>query len=209
MTKQQRADIVLFELKKLYPNPRPSLNYSNHWELVIAVLMSAQTTDKQVNVLTKSLFQKYQTLDDYLQANIKQFTEDIKTIGLYKTKAKNILAAAKIYDQEFDRILPKTISELIQLPGVGRKTANVVLGAAYTIAEGVAVDTHVTRLAKKFGLTKNTDPKKIEQDLMKILPKEEWALFTNRMVHYGRDYSPARKVLDETDPISLALKKNN
>ena len=208
MTKQQRADIVVSTLKQLYPNPKPSLDYSNHWELVIAVLMSAQTTDKQVNVLTSTLFKTYSTLDDYLAADLEEFTQDLNSIGLYKTKAKNILSAAKIWDQKFNRTLPKTIAEVIQLPGVGRKTANVVLAAAYGITEGIAVDTHVTRLANKFKLTKHTDPKKIEQDLMKILPKKEWAMFTNRMVHYGRDYSPARKVQSTEDPISQALLNN-
>ncbi len=206
MTTQQRATIVLDTLKKLFPAPTPSLNFSNDWELVVAVVLSAQTTDKQVNVVTKTLFQTYKTLDDYLTAELDVFAEDMHSVSFYKTKAKHILAAAKIFDEQFNRVLPKTITELRLLPGVGRKTANVVLGQAYGIAEGIAVDTHVTRLAQKFGLTTHSDPKKIEQELMQLLPKEEWFLFTVRMIEYGRQYSPARKVLDESDPISLLLK---
>lgn len=205
MTPQTRATIVLHELKKLFPNPTPSLNFSNHWELVVAVALSAQTTDKQVNVVTKHLFKKYKTLNEYLMASLDEFTKDINGIGLYKTKAKNILQAAKILAEQFDGVLPKTIAELTLLPGVGRKTANVVLGNAYGIAEGIAVDTHVTRLAQKFGLTKHSDPQKIEYDLMHLFPQEEWFLLTMRFIEYGREYSPARKKNDTTDPISIAL----
>ncbi len=205
MTPQERANTVLSQLKKLFPNPQPSLTFSNDWELVVAVALSAQTTDKQVNVVTEKLFQKYTTLDDYLDASLEEFTKDISAVGLYKTKAKNMLAAAKLLDEKFHRVLPKTIKELTELPGVGRKTANVVLGNAYGIAEGIAVDTHVTRLAQKFGLTTHTDPKKIEQDLVALFPKEEWFLLTMRFIEYGREYSPARKKDDDTDPISVAL----
>jgi endonuclease III len=201
--KQSAATIVLTELKRLFPNPKPSLDFSNHWELVVAVVLSAQTTDKQVNVVTKKLFCKYNTLEKYLKADPEIFTQDLKHVGLYKTKAKNILAAAKLLKTTFKGILPKTIKELMLLPGVGRKTANVVLGNAYGIVEGIAVDTHVTRLAQKFGLTKQTDPKKIEQELMTLFPQEEWFLLTMRLIEYGREYSPARKKEDNTDPISL------
>ena len=207
LTPQQRATIVLTELKRLFPTPKPSLHFSNNWELVVAVVLSAQTTDKQVNVVTKTLFEKYKTVDDYLSAQLDVFAEDMHSVSFYKTKAKHILAAAKIFDAEFKRVLPKTIADMMRLPGVGRKTANVVLGQAYGIAEGIAVDTHVTRLAQKFGLTNQSDPKKIEQDLMVLFPKEEWFLFTVRMIEYGREYSTARKVADEMDPISILLKK--
>lgn len=184
-----------------------ALNYSSHHELLFAVLMSAQTTDAQVNKVTEKLFKKYKTLDDYINADPKQFETDISSIGLYKSKAKNILKTAKILQEKYNGVLPKTIEEIIQFPGCGRKTANVVLGAAYHIAHGIAVDTHVMRLAKKFGLTRSNDAKKIEKELMELLPKKEWVHFTIRMIQYGRDHSPARhKTLD--DPISIALKKS-
>lgn len=205
MNTQERADIVLTILKKLYPEPKPSLDFSNDWELIVAVALSAQTTDKQVNKVTKELFKKYKTLDDYLAADPAAFTQDISSIGLYKSKAKNMLAAAKLYDELFGRQTPKTINELTQLPGVGRKTANVVLGNAHGIAEGIAVDTHVKRLANKFGLTTHSDVKKIEQDLMELIPQDDWFLFTVRMIEYGREHSPARKVHDNSDPISQAF----
>lgn len=208
MTKQERAHIVITELTRLYPHPAPSLQFSNDWELVVAVALSAQTTDKQVNKVTTELFKKYPTLDHYLHADLETFRKDISSIGLYKSKAKNMLAAAKIYDSVFHRKTPKTIKELMMLPGVGRKTANVVLGNAHGIAEGIAVDTHVTRLSQKFQLTKNSDPKKIEQDLITIIPQKEWFLFTVRMIEYGREHSPARKVADNSDPISKILVSN-
>lgn len=207
-TQKQRAKIVLRELKKLYPKPLMALHYSTHWELLFAVMMSAQTTDAQVNKVTEVLFTKYPTLSSYLHADPTTFEQDISSIGLYKSKAKNILQTARMLEEQYGGILPKTLEEITQFPGCGRKTANVVLGAAYNIAYGIAVDTHVTRLAQKFGLTKHKDPKKIEKDLMEIIPKKEWAQFTIRMIQYGRDHSPARrKTLD--DPISLALKREN
>lgn len=206
MSKKQKANIIIKELKRLYPTPKMALNYSHHHELLFAVLMSAQTTDAQVNKVTEKLFKKYPTLQSYIDADKKEFEKDISSIGLYKNKAKNILKTANILQEKYNGVLPKTIEEITQFPGCGRKTANVVLGVAYNIAYGIAVDTHVTRLAKKFGLTKHSDPKKIEQELMTLLPKKEWAHITIRMIQYGRDHSPA-KHKTYTDPISLALKK--
>ncbi len=207
MTKKDRATIVLRTLKTLYPNIHTHLHFSNPWELVVAVSLSARTTDAQVNKVTQKLFTKYQTLADYAQATAEDFAQDINTIGLYKSKAERVVAAAKRVQDVFGGIIPKTIAELITLPGVGRKTANVVLYHAFGIAEGIAVDTHVTRLSKKFGLTTHTDPIKIEQDLLPLFPKKDWGYITNAMISYGREHSPARKVADNTDPISLALKK--
>ena len=208
-TQTQRAKIVLRELKKLYPNPTMALTYTHPWELLFAVIMSAQTTDLQVNKVTQKLFKKYPTLASYLHADPKQFEQDIAQIGLFRSKAKNILQTARILHETYKGKLPKTIVELMMLPGAGRKTANVVLGAAYGLAEGIAVDTHVTRLAQKFGLTKHKDPKKIEENLMKIIPKKEWPLFTLRMIQYGRDHSPARyKKNDDIISIALKIKKS-
>lgn len=205
--KEKRAQLTLTILKKLYPAPKMALIYHTPYELLFAVMLSAQTTDAQVNKVTATLFKKYRTLQEYACVNLDEFENDISNIGLYKSKAKNILATAKILQKEFDGTLPKTMEEMITLPGVGRKTANVVLGAHYGIAYGIAVDTHVTRLAKKFGLTTSKDPKRIERDLMEILPKKEWFYFTVRMIDYGRDFSPARAVNNTDDPISLALAK--
>lgn len=205
MTKQQRADIVLQELIRLYPISTPSLTYTNNWELLVAVMLSAQTSDKQVNVVTRALFAKYTTLSAYVTASPETFTHDIRQIGLYKTKAKHILATANIIYTTYNGEIPNTMQELLALPGVGKKTANVVLGHAYGIAEGIAVDTHVARLTKKFQLTNSENPTYIEKELMNLIPQSEWILFTNRMISYGRDYSPAHKVNDITDPISQAL----
>lgn len=205
--RQARADIVLKCLIELYPNPGTILQFSNNWELVVAVAMSAQTTDKQVNVVTTDLFTIYKTLDDYRLADPDVFAQHINRIGLYKTKAKHIIAAANVLHDQFNGVLPRTVKELQTLPGVGRKTANVVLGYAYGLSEGIAVDTHVTRLVQKYKLTTYQDPKRIEQALMVLLPKTEWFHFTNRMVTYGREYSPAHKKHLTDDPISVALAK--
>jgi len=200
----QRAKIVLRELKKMFPEARTVLNFSNDWELIVAVALSAQTTDKQVNVVTSTLFKKYPKLIDYVNANHEEFTQDVSSVNYYKNKAKYILAAAQMLHNDFNGAVPKTVKELMKLPGVGRKTANVVLGNAHGLVEGIAVDTHVQRLAQKFGLTENATPEKIEKDLMEILPRDEWFDFTNRIIDYGRSYSPAHKK-DRTDPICVLL----
>jgi endonuclease-3 len=201
----QHAYIVCIELARLYPNPRTALHYHTPWQLIVVVSLSAQTTDKKVNEATPGLFAVYPDAESLATAKLRDVEERIKTIGLYKGKAKRAIAAAQMLIDEFNGEIPKTIAELSRLPGVGRKTANVVLTEAYGITEGIAVDTHVTRLARKFGLTKQTDPKKIEKDLMDVLPKEEWRWFTLRMIEYGREYSPAHKVGDNSDPISQVL----
>lgn len=203
--RKKRGEIIVMELKKLLPHSKIVLNYSNNWELLVAVILSAQCTDKMVNKVTEQLFQKYRTLDDYVYADKEDFEQDIHSTGFYKNKAKNILAAAKMIKEKYNGKIPKTMDELLATPGVARKTANVVLGNAYGIVEGIAVDTHVRRLAQKFGLTDENDPVKIEKDLMAILPKEEWFSFTYRMIDYGRSFSPAYKVKDSTDPISVKL----
>lgn len=169
-----------------------ALRYSNNWELLVAVQLSAQCTDKKVNEVTAKLFKKYRILEDYIQADPKRFEKDIRSCGFFRNKTKNILAAVKIIKEKFGGKIPRTMEEMLTLPGVARKTANVVLGNAYGIVEGIAVDTHVVRLSQKLGLTSHKDPVKIEQDLMKLLPKKEWFDFTYRLIEYGRTYCSAR-----------------
>ncbi len=182
---------IVRELKKLFPKAKMTLTYSNNWELWVAVILSAKCNDKKVNEVTKKLFKKYRKLDDYVQAKQHEFEVDIHSTGFYRNKAKNILATAKIIKEKHGGRIPKTMEEMLALPGVARKTANVVLGDAYGITEGIAVDTHVKRLTRLLELTDETNPDKIEKDLMQILPKKEWGQFTHRMIHYGRKYCPA------------------
>ena len=204
---QKRGKRVLLALKKLFPKAKIFLKYSNHWELLIAVELSAQCTDKKVNEVTEKLFKKYKNLDDYLSAPRKKFEKDIYQTGFYRNKAKNILAAAKVVREKFDRKLPKTMHEMLTIPGVGRKSANVILGNAYGIVEGIAVDTHVKRLARVLGLSRETDPNKIEQDLMKIFPKKEWFRLTCRLIEYGRKYCVARTHRHELCPLTRVFDK--
>lgn len=209
LSKSDRAQIVLKTLKKLYPKLEKFLNTSTDYEFLFAVILSAQTTDKKVNEVTPLLFKKYPTLIDYVKADKDQFTSSIKQIGLYKSKAKHILSTAKILQEKYNGKIPSTMEELLELPGVGRKTANVVLGYIHGIVEGIAVDTHVIRLSQKYGLTTHTEAKKIEKDLMQILPKDEWFQFTNRMIAYGREYCPAKSHDHLQCPLALALKSPN
>lgn len=186
-----RAARISDALKSLYPIPRSALNYSHPYEFLFAVMLSAQTTDKQVNKVTESLFKKYTLLSDYAQSDLVSFEKDISSIGLYHSKAKNIIATANILLTKYGEKVPCTLAELIALPGVGRKTANVVLGHIYGKAEGIAVDTHMIRLCQKYFLTKHHEAHKIEKDLMDMLPQHDWVGFTNRMIWYGREYCPA------------------
>lgn len=190
--RKKRAAKIVSALKKLFPHAKIVLRYSNNWELMVAVQLSAQCTDKKVNEVTEKLFKKYRTLNDYANADPREFEKDIHSTGFYRNKTKNILAAAKMIKERFNGKIPKTMEEILTIPGVARKTANVVLGNAYGIVEGIAVDTHVRRLAKLLGLTDHQDPEKIERDLMAILPKKEWFDFTYRLTDYGRKYCPAR-----------------
>ena len=194
------------ELKKLYPQAKIALNFSNPWELLVAVILSAQTTDKKVNEITEKLFKKYKTIDDYAKANLKEFENDIKGVNYYKNKAKFILENAKIIKEKFGGKVPKTMEEMLQLKGVARKTANIVLSVAYGVYEGIAVDTHVKRLTRLLGLTKETKPEKIEKDLMEIIPKgEEWRDFPLRLIQYGREYCPAKKHNHKLCPLTKIL----
>jgi endonuclease-3 len=203
--KKERVRKILSMLKKLIPEAKIALDFSNNFELLTAVILSAQCTDKKVNEVTRTLFKKYRTLDDYAKADPKEFENDIKPTGFYRAKAKNILAAAKMVKGKFNGKIPKTMEEIRQIPGVGRKTANVVLGNAYGIVEGIAVDTHVRRLSRAWGLTTNTDPDKIERDLMKIIPRKEWFAWTYRVIDYGRRFCPARPHKHDQCPISKII----
>lgn len=205
MTITQRYQKIAAELEKIYPDAHIALDYSNTFELLVAVILSAQCTDKKVNEVTAKLFKKYKTLDDYADADFEEFCQDIHSTGFYRNKAKNVIATAQKIRKDFKGEVPKTMKELITLPGVARKTANVVLSEAFGIHEGIAVDTHMIRLCNKFGLTQQKDPVKIEQDLMKIVPPDQWRLFTMRMIQYGREYSPAHKVTSDEDPVSQVL----
>ena len=178
-------------LDKLFPNPKIALNYSNIWQLYVAVVLSAQSTDKKVNEMTRKLFKKYKTVEDYKNATMLELQNDIKQIGLFRNKAKNIIKAAEIIDAKHKGKVPKTMKDLLELPGVGRKTANVILNVGFGIMEGIAVDTHIARLSKLFGLTNQKDPNKIEKDLLKIVPKKDWKKFNLQMVLYGRQYCSA------------------
>lgn len=190
--RKAKAAKVVSALKKLFPKAKIVLNYGNQWELMVAVQLSAQCTDKKVNEVTARLFRKYRTLEDYVKAKPNVFEQDIRSTGFYRNKTKNILAAAKLVKQKFAAKLPRTMEEMLAIPGVARKTANIVLGNAYGVVEGIAVDTHVRRLTRRMGLTDNNDPEKIERDLMAILPKKEWPKLTYRLIDYGRKYCSAK-----------------
>lgn len=199
--RKEKAARIVAGLKKLYPEAKTVLRHGNPWELYVAVVLSAQTTDKKVNEVTDRLFQKYKTLDDYLKADPEAFEREIKGVNYYRMKAKSILGAAKIVRDQFGGALPRTMEALRTLPGVGRKTANVIQAQAWGVAEGIAVDTHVQRLSRRWGLTDETVSDKIEQDLLEILPKPEWPYFNFRVVDYGRDYCHGRPHPHEACPL--------
>lgn len=192
---------ILSVLKRLFPDAGMILNYRTGWECMVAVQLSAQCTDKKVNEVTGRLFKKYKTLDDYVRANPREFEQDIFQTGFYRNKTKNILAAAKMVKKEYKGEIPRTMTEILTIPGVARKTANVVLGNVYGVVEGIAVDTHVRRLARQLGLSSHDDPKKIELDLMALYPKKEWFPLTYRLIEYGRKYAPAHKKNHAGEPL--------
>lgn len=184
---------ILSLLKKHYPNSKCALNYKNPFELLVATILSAQCTDERVNIVTEKLFKKYKTPKDYANANVKEFEKDIYSTGFYKNKAKNIVSTARIINDIYKGRVPKDFDQLLELPGVARKTANCVMGNAFNIPSGVVVDTHVLRITRRLGLTKNTDPNKIEQDLIKLLPKNEWINFSHMLIWHGRKICNSRK----------------
>lgn len=182
---------IMRVLTRLFPEPECALNYKKPFELLVAVILSAQCADKKVNEVTKELFKKYRTLDDYLNVSPNEFEKDIYSTGFYRAKAKNILAAAQVIKIDFAGKIPRTIGEMITIPGVGRKTTNVVLGELYGTSEGIAVDTHVIRISRLLGLTRHEDAIKIERDLMEVVPKKDWVRFSHMLILYGREYCTA------------------
>jgi endonuclease-3 len=177
----------------MYPQATCALTHRNAWELLVATILSAQCTDKRVNEVTPGLFAKYPSIADLAHASQAELAQDIRSTGFFNNKAKSLIGAAKRVSQDFGGIVPRTMAEMLTIPGAARKTANVVLGTAYGIASGVVVDTHVQRVSRRLDLTKHTDPVKIEQDLIKILPAERWVLFSHQIIHHGRGLCVARK----------------
>jgi endonuclease III len=191
--RQARVKKILAALDRMYPNASCALHHSNAWELLVATILSAQCTDKRVNEVTPGLFRKYPTVKDFANANHAELGQDIRSTGFFNNKAKSVIGAARRILNDFGGEVPRNIDDLLTVPGAARKTANVVLGTAFGIASGVVVDTHVTRIARRLDLTKETDPKKIEQDLTKIIPKEKWILFSHQIILHGRALCIARK----------------
>ncbi|MCJ7424879.1 endonuclease III [Candidatus Bathyarchaeota archaeon] len=180
-------------LKEEYPDAKIALSYSNPLELLVATILSAQCTDKRVNIVTQILFKKYREVEDYANANLRELELDIKSTGFYRNKARNIKKCCQMLIRKFNSRIPNTMEELLELPGVARKTANIVLSNVFGIIAGIAVDTHVCRLANRLGLTENKDPNKIEMDLMEQVPKTDWATFTDLMITQGRMTCTAKK----------------
>ena len=206
MTKKQRALEVIDRLKKEYPVAECSLEYDEAWKLLVEVRLAAQCTDARVNIVTKDLFARYRTLEDYAQADLNELMSIVKPCGFYKNKAKNIIAAANVILNDFDGRLPDTMEELLLLPGVGRKTANLILGDVFG-KPGVVVDTHCIRLSNRFGLTKESDPVKIEFALAKIIPPDRQARFCHQLVLHGRAWCTARKPMCDGCPIAEVCPK--
>jgi endonuclease III len=190
---QQRALKVIQLLEKEYPNAKTALNYTNPLEILLATMLSAQTTDERVNMVTRELFKKYKTPQDYANADIKELEQAVRSTGFYHNKASNLRKTCQMLIERYNSQVPKTMDELLELPGVARKTANIVLYNAYGIIAGIAVDTHVRRLSQRLGLTDQNDPAKIEVELMKIVPKNQWMRLTDLLIFHGRQVCMAKK----------------
>jgi len=193
LDKRTRVLKIIELLEKEYPKAKTALHYASPIEILVATILSAQCTDKRVNIVTKSLFKKYKTAEDYANADLGELEEAVRSTGFYRNKAKNIKRSGRMLVEKFDSQVPRTMNELLELPGVARKTANIVLSNAYGIIEGIAVDTHVRRLSKRLGLTENKNPDKIEADLMLIVPKSHWKRITDLLIFHGRNVCMARK----------------
>ena len=187
------AEKVVRLLRRAFPDATCSLNFHTPLELLIATILSAQCTDERVNLVTKDLFRKYRSAADYAAAPPEQLKRDIQSTGFYNAKAKNIQACCQALVEQYQGTVPKEIDKLVELPGVGRKTANVVLGTAFDIAAGMVVDTHVARISRRLGLTPQKNPEKIEQDLMRLIPQREWISLAHRMIQHGRRWCTAAR----------------
>lgn len=190
-----RTRVVIRRLKRAYPGAKCSLNHSNPFELLIATILSAQCTDDRVNIVTADLFRKYRQPEDYLQVSPRELEKDIQSTGFFRNKTKSIQGTAKMLTEEYHGEVPRTMDELLELPGVARKTANVVLGNAFDIHAGVVVDTHVTRLSHRLDFTQQKTAEKIEVDLIEIVPKKDWVIFPHLMIYHGRKICKARSPL--------------
>jgi len=200
--KQARTNVLIARLKGAHPDARCSLNFANPLELLVATVLSAQCTDARVNLVTKLLFKKYHTAGDYAAASSEQLEEDIKSTGFYRNKAKALRACCAELVERYDGEVPADMAALVRLPGVGRKTANVILGNAYEIAAGIVVDTHVRRLAGRLGLTQYGDPDKIEQDLLQVVPRQDWVAFSHLLILHGRRICSARAPQCQVCPVN-------
>ena len=208
--RKARVATILKSLDEMYPGATCALVHHNPWELLVATILSAQSTDKLVNQVTPGLFRKYPTVTDFAHASQAELAHDIHSTGFFNNKSKSVIGAAKRILSEYGGEVPRTMDELLTVPGAARKTANVVLGTAYGIATGVVVDTHVQRVSRRLDLTKHTDPVKIEQDLIKTIPQDRWILFSHQIIHHGRALCAARKpkcAECRLDPICYARDK--
>jgi endonuclease-3 len=208
---KRRAVEVVEALEREFPEAEVALHYVSPLELLVATILSAQTTDRRVNIVTKSLFKKYRKAEDYANADLSALELEIKSTGFYHNKAKNLKKTGEMLVQKYHSKVPKTMPEMLELPGVARKTANIVLQNAYGVVEGIAVDTHVRRVSARLGLTENHDPNKIEQDLMRIVPREKWVRITDLLITLGRRVCTAKKprckicVLDKICPSAFTF----
>jgi endonuclease-3 len=187
-----RVKPIIGKLKKQYPEAQCSLTHQDPLQLIVATILSAQCTDERVNIVTQTLFREYKTADDYANADPEVFEEQIRSTGFFRNKTKSIIGMAQALVEQHHGEVPNTMEELLRLPGVGRKTANVVLGNAFGIDEGIVVDTHVKRISNRLGLTTQGDPNKIEQDLIALVPKSDWTLWPHLLIHHGRAVCQAR-----------------
>lgn len=208
--RRARLQRILAELDRLFPTVTCALHHQSPWQLLVATILSAQCTDERVNKVTPELFKKYPKMEDFANVSQDELAQDIRSTGFFNNKARSVIGAAKKILAEYKGEVPRTMDELLSVPGAARKTANVVLGTAYGIASGVVVDTHVQRITQRLDLTKNEEPVKIEQDLMKIIPEERWVLFSHQVIHFGRQICIARKPRCAScplDPICYAKDK--
>ncbi len=189
---KERVKQIIRLLKRAYPDAKCSLNHSNAFELLIATILSAQCTDERVNIVTADLFRKYRKPEDYLKVSEKELQKDIRTTGFFRNKTKSIQGTVKVLTESYGGEVPDTMEELLELPGVARKTANVVLGNAFGVKSGIVVDTHVTRLTHRLGLTEQKTAEKIERDLIELVPRKDWVIFSHLLIYHGRKICKAR-----------------